>query len=128
MNGNTFHDDPILNDPMMKLKLHLNRYQQEYIILGLGVAAGLSLGSIFRGKPKINEAAIVTKWMEETALKGFNIYALTNEQKNLWEESFGWAVKAANSMQVALPDVLLQMAKDYREAPIPVQGWSPTIA
>lgn len=117
-----------MSNDLRNIQRHFYKYRDEYIVLGSGIVVGIALKGIFGKTPKIDEAAIVTNWMERAAMSGFNIYSLTNEQKALWEECFGWAIKAANSMRQPLPDVLLQMAKDYHNASIPGPGWTPPLA
>lgn len=105
---------PSQNDPFEQFKAHVKRNQELYIVGGFSLAIGLVLGK-GRKAPKINEAAIITKWMEETAKSGYNIYALTNEQKALWEACWGWAEKEATRANVPLTELLKLMTRDYKD-------------
>lgn len=105
-----------------KLRKHYDKHQELYWAGALGAVSTLVImrGLGWGRKPKIDEGAIVWNWMVKQAQSGFNIYALTNEQKELWEEAFAWAVKTSDSMNKDITWVLKNMARDYREFPIPL--------
>lgn len=117
-NGTPRPTTPFNIEPEMvkhRVRKHLKKYKDDYILFGSGIAVGIVLNKTFRRKPTVDEAAIVQKWMEETAKTGFNIYALGNVEKDLWESTFAWAVKASQAMSKDLGWVLHNMAHDYRE-------------
>lgn len=121
MNGNTIYGPSNENDPMEQLKRHLNKYQEAYILFGCGVVSGVLLGSIFRKKPKIDQAAIVWRWMEEQVNNGFNIYALSNEQKELWEACWMWVVTEATRVGASVPQVANILAREFVESKVHIQ-------
>lgn len=106
-----------------KIEEHIRKYRDAYIILGAGIAIGVTLGGIFRGKPKINEALIVGKWMDETAKQGINVYGLTNEQKALWESVWRYAEAQQQRLGWPLAEVVSQMLRDYSD----VLGYGPSL-
>jgi len=88
-----------------RFKAHLKRHQDEYLLLGSGIGIGIGL-MLLRGKPKINEAQIVDKWLTQAAKGGYHIYGLTNDQKALWEATWGWAVRESVDSKLAMPKVI----------------------
>lgn len=104
-----------MSDDLRKIQMHIRKYQDAYVVLGTGVVIGLALGSVFRSKPKIDEAAIVYKWMEKQVNDGFNIYALTNEQKALWESCWNWVISESDRVNVPVPVAVETLCKAFAE-------------
>lgn len=98
-----------------EIERHFQKYKDEYILLGLGIMMGIGLSAMFRRKPKIDEAVIISNWLESLVHQGYNVYALTNDQKNLWDSVWEFAER-----QVGKPGwgdiqtVLKQMVEDYK--------------
>jgi hypothetical protein len=91
-----------------KLQKHFDDNITLYLTGAALVATGYFLGKT--RMPKVNPAKVVESWMEETAKKGFNVYALTNEQRDLWESTWKWVNTYAQDWDIstaeAIKDVL----------------------
>jgi hypothetical protein len=96
-----------------KVKKHVRDNQDLYLVSGVSATLSIFLYSKFRKPPRVDEAAIVWKWMQHQVENGFSIYSLTPEQKKLWETAWqfvefqvdrGWGTRA---------EVIAQMVKDY---------------
>jgi len=110
-----------MND-LAKLKRHVKKYQNEYALIGLGVAVGVSGMVLFRSKPKVNEDLIIAKWMEHLVLDhDLNIYALTHEQKALWEAAWSWIVSEADRVSMPLSEVLAALTREFVDSRVMVE-------
>lgn len=98
------------------IKKHLNRNQELYIVGGFSLAIGLVVGKGLRKTPKIDEAALVYKWMEEQVSNGFSVYALSNEQKGLWEACWNWVTSESSRVNLPIPNVVDILTREFDES------------
>lgn len=102
-----------------KVADHVYDHRNAYLI-GVGVVGGLVLARTLGWSAPPKESVVVQRWINDLAKGGVNLYGLTNAQKELWEESFNWAMKTADSLGKDITWVLGHMAQDYREFPVPL--------
>lgn len=108
---------------LQQIKLHFRKYRDAYIVFGAGVVAGFAFRGIVQGKPKIDERAIIAKWLTALANDGYYVYGLTTEQKKLWDSVWRYAEANADRLGWSVSKVVEQMTKDYGN----VLGYGPNI-
>lgn len=103
------------NSTLDRLKRDIQARPEVYFATACGVVSGLMLakGLGWRKPPKIDEAKIVWNWMENQAKHGFNVYALNNEQKALWEAAWAYVIRAAEDLELTVPQAVNELTRSY---------------
>lgn len=89
--------------------LYANRF--ELMIAGGWISLGYFLGKTSR--PKVNEMAIVDKWLTGQVNDGINVYGLTNDQKALWESTWAFVNAYAKDWGIPLNTAMADFVRRY---------------
>lgn len=104
---------PLKND-LDKIKIHLRIYKREYVVGATTLTLGYILGKNRIKAPKVDTAKVVLDWMTEQSKQGFNVYALTNHQKDLWESCWSYVTILAKEEKQTIPETVAQAVKEYQ--------------
>lgn len=108
------------DDDLRRIKLHFQKYRDVYIVLGTGIALGWTLKGM--RKPKIDETAIIDKWLASLVNDGYSIFALDNQQKRLWQECWAWAESEAKRTGMSVTQVANILAHEFVDSKVHIQA------
>lgn len=92
-----------------KLFRHVKKHKDSYALIGIGVIIGLKLSN----KPKVNEAAVIQAWAAKMVKDGYSIYALTEQQKSLWNATWDYLEAYAKDWNLPVEQAINDIVRTY---------------
>lgn len=107
-------------EDLRKIQLHFQKYRDVYLVLGSGIALGWTLKGM--RAPKIDETAIIDKWLGGLTRDGYTIFALDNQQKRLWQAGWAWVESEATRTGLPVVRVADVLTREFLDAKVHIEA------